>query len=144
MGILQVGGKDMYVCLYTPRSIPESGFGTCGIFLPVWFVFLVWHPWVQICGENTLEGWWATLPYWDCFSCCAVHFWFKYLMTLIKQHLNFLWDPVSVPLDHIMRNNGWNELQWEAVSPTGLLQLLVMAVAPSTERPPSRWWHFAH
>lgn len=48
----------------------------------------------------------------DCFSCCAIHFWFKYLMILIKQHLNFLWDPVSVPLDHIMSNNGWNELQW--------------------------------
>ena len=50
--------------------------------------------------------------YYDCFSCRSIHFWFKYLMTLIKQHLNFLWDPVSVPLDHIMSNNGWNELQW--------------------------------
>ena len=28
--------------------------------------------------------------YCDCFSCYAIHFRFKYLMTLIKQHLNFL------------------------------------------------------
>lgn len=57
--------------------------------------------------------------YCDCFSCYAIHFWFKYLMTLIKQHLNFLWDPVNVPLDHIMSNNGWNELQWEAAVQSG-------------------------
>lgn len=84
------------MCVYThPDLYLNQDLAPVGFFLPVWFVFLVWHPWVQICGENTLEGWWATLPYCDCFSCCAVHFWFKYLMTLIKQHLNFLWDPGS-------------------------------------------------
>lgn len=57
--------------------------------------------------------------YCDCFSYYAIHFWFKYLMMLIKQHLNFLWDPVNVPLDHIMSNNGWNELQWRAAVQSG-------------------------
>lgn len=57
--------------------------------------------------------------YCDCFSGCAIHFWFKYLMTLIKQHLNFLCDRLSVPFDHIMSNNGWNELQWRGCSSDG-------------------------
>ena len=146
MDILQVGGK--YVCVFKhTHTHPDLHLNqdlVPGIFLPVWFAFLGWHPWAQIRGENTLEGSWAASPCCDCFSCCVFHSWFKYLMTLIKQHLNFPWDPVSVALDHIMRNNGWNEPQGEAVSPKGLLQLLVTAVAPWTERPPSRWWDFAH
>lgn len=40
----------------------------------------------------------------------GTHFRFKYLMILIKQHFNFLWDPANDPLDPIMRNNGGNEL----------------------------------
>lgn len=76
--------------------------------------------------------------YYDCFSCYAIHFWFKYLMTLIKQHLNFLWDPASVPLDHIMSNNGWNELRWRGCSSVSrVLQLFVMAWNTSIELQPS-------
>lgn len=42
----------------------------------------------------------------------GTHFWFKYLMILIKQHFNFLCDPANDPLDPIMSNNGGNELEW--------------------------------
>lgn len=100
------------------KCMHETGFGT--LFSP---------PCVScVLSMTCMSSTWAVNKWWeyaasfvlcvccDCFSCYAICFWFKYLMTLIKQHLNFLWDPVSVPLDHIMSNNGWNELQWRDCS----------------------------
>lgn len=94
-------------------KVPEARFDTYDFFSPPSMILLIdpckhesssQRTEVEVLSSAVGVQWLRLL--------LGTHFWFKYLMILIKQHFNFLCDPANDPLDPIMRNNGGNELEW--------------------------------